>query len=199
MMMKRLLPRSMGRLNSSFSTKPSSSIRHDWSKQEIQDIYDMPFLDLVNRAANVHREHFNSREVQQCTLLSIKTGGCVEDCKYCSQSAAHKTFVKPTPTMKVMDVVEMARRAKEAGSTRFCMGAAWRDVGENKDRKAFSSVLEMVRQVNGMGLEVCCTLGMLNESQAMQVNKTICHIVYIVSHKSYNPLSFFPVDDDDDS
>lgn len=131
----------------------------------------MPLLELVHKAANTHRQYFNPKEVQQCTLLSIKTGGCVEDCKYCSQSAKHATFVKPTPTMKVLEVVEMARRAKEAGSTRFCMGAAWRDVGETKDRKAFSSVLEMVRQVNGMGLEVCCTLGMLNESQAIQLKE----------------------------
>ncbi len=122
-------------------------VRNDWKKSEIQEIYDMPLLDLVNKASNIHRMFFNSREVQQCTLLSIKTGGCVEDCKYCSQSAAHKTFVKPTPTMKVSEVVEIARRAKDAGSTRFCMGAAWRDVGETKDRKAFSAVLEMVKQV----------------------------------------------------
>lgn len=122
-------------------------VRNDWTKQEIQEIYDMPFLELVHKAASTHRQFFNPKEVQQCTLLSIKTGGCVEDCKYCSQSAKHSTFVKPTPTMKVLEVVEMARRAKEQGSTRFCMGAAWRDVGETKDRKAFSSVLEMVRQV----------------------------------------------------
>ena len=153
------------------SSNTSQMVRNDWTRQEVQEIYDMPLLDLVNRASNIHRVFFNSREVQQCTLLSIKTGGCVEDCKYCSQSASHKTFVKPSPTMKVLEVVEMARRAKEAGSTRFCMGAAWRDVGETKDRKAFGSVLEMVRQVNAMGLEVCCTLGMLNESQAIQVGK----------------------------
>ena len=103
--------------------------------------------------------------------MSIKTGGCVEDCKYCSQSSRYNTFVKPTPTAKVMEVVEMARKAKVAGSTRFCMGAAWRDVGESKDRKAFGSVLEMVRQVNGMGMEVCCTLGMLTLDQAKQLKE----------------------------
>jgi biotin synthase len=146
-------------------------VRMDWSKEEIQAIYDLPLMDLVFRAAAVHRTHFNSREVQQCTLLSIKTGGCVEDCKYCSQSSRYSTHVKPTPTLKVMEVVESARRAKAAGSTRFCMGAAWRDVGENKDRAAFKSVLEMVRQVKGMGLEVCCTLGMLTYDQAVQLKE----------------------------
>lgn len=129
------------------------NVRTDWTKAEIQDIYDMPFLDLVFEASTVHRQNFNPAEVQQCTLLSIKTGGCVEDCKYCSQSSQHKTFVKPTPTMKVLEVVEMARRAKDSGSTRFCIGAAWRDVGDTKDRKAFSSVLEMVRQVGASYFE----------------------------------------------
>ena len=142
------------------ASSPIGEVRNDWTKAEIQQIYDLPFLDLVYRAAAVHRTYFNPLEVQQCTLLSIKTGGCTEDCKYCSQSAKHSTFVKPSPTLKVLEVVEMARKAKEAGSTRFCMGAAWREVGELKDRKAFSSVLEMVRQIDGMGLEVCATLGM---------------------------------------
>ena len=153
------------------SATATSVARTDWTKDEIQKIYDMPLMDLVFRAAAVHRANFNSREVQQCTLLSIKTGGCVEDCKYCSQSSRYSTFVKPTPTLKVLEVVDMARKAKLAGSTRFCMGAAWRDVGENKDRKAFASVLEMVRQVKSMDLEVCCTLGMLTLDQAQQLKE----------------------------
>ena len=134
-------------LKRTYQVSSRPAVRNDWTKQQIQEIYDKPFLELVHEAATIHRQFFNPKEVQQCTLLSIKTGGCVEDCKYCSQSSKHETFVKPTPTMKVLEVVEMARRAKESGSTRFCMGAAWRDAGENKDRKAFSSVLEMVRQV----------------------------------------------------
>lgn len=158
-----------GEVSSSFSTRSDGDVRMDWTKEEIQSIFDMPLLDLIHRAATVHRTHFNSKEVQQCTLLSIKTGGCVEDCKYCSQSSSHKTAVKATPTMKVFEVIENARRAKESGSTRFCMGAAWRDVGEKSDRKAFGSVLEMVRQVSGMGMEVCCTLGMLTAEQAKQL------------------------------
>jgi biotin synthase len=109
--------------------KLSIAIRSDWKKEEIQSIYDLPFMELVYRASTIHRQYFNPTEVQQCTLISIKTGGCVEDCKYCSQSSRYRTHVKPTPTMKIEEVVMAARRAKEAGSTRFCMGAAWRDVG----------------------------------------------------------------------
>lgn len=148
-------------------------IRNDWTKQEIQAIYDLPLMDLVFRAAETHRQYFNAREVQQCTLLSIKTGGCVEDCKYCSQSSKAKTHVKATPTMKTVDVLEMARRAKESGSTRFCMGAAWRNASSetdgSQDRKAFERVLGMVKEVRGMGMEVCCTLGMLTAEQAVKL------------------------------
>eukprot|EP00611_Tribonema_gayanum_P012041 TRINITY_DN2253_c0_g1_i11.p2 TRINITY_DN2253_c0_g1~~TRINITY_DN2253_c0_g1_i11.p2 ORF type:complete len:356 (-),score=136.45 TRINITY_DN2253_c0_g1_i11:455-1522(-) len=129
----------------------------------------MPMLELLYRAATVHRMFFNPREVQQCTLLSIKTGGCTEDCSYCSQSVRHKTFVKPTPQMKVQEVLEAAARAKAAGSTRFCMGAAWREMGNKKN--AFNHILDMVKGVNGMGLEVCCTLGMLSLDQAKQLKE----------------------------
>ncbi|KAK1936932.1 Biotin synthase [Phytophthora citrophthora] len=146
----------------------SSEVRHDWTKDEVQAIFDQPLLELVYKAATVHRMHFDPTEVQQCTLLSIKTGGCTEDCKYCSQSSRHKTFVKPEPTKKVQEVVEMARRAKAAGSTRFCMGSAWREVGK---KNAFRHILDMVRQVKDMDLEVCCTLGMLTEEQAVQLKE----------------------------
>lgn len=147
----------------------TASVRHDWTKEEIAEIYSLPFHELMYRASTVHRMYWDPSEVQQCTLLSIKTGGCTEDCSYCSQSTKHKTFVKPTPTMKVQEVLEAARRAKEAGSTRFCMGAAWRELGNKKN--AFNHILEMVRGVNGMGLEVCCTLGMLNAEQAKQLKE----------------------------
>ncbi|EGZ08409.1 hypothetical protein PHYSODRAFT_526228 [Phytophthora sojae] len=146
----------------------SAEVRHDWTKEEVQAIFDQPLLELVYKAATVHRMHFDPTEVQQCTLLSIKTGGCTEDCKYCSQSSRHKTFVKPEPTKKVQEVVEMARRAKAAGSTRFCMGSAWREVGK---KNAFRHILDMVRQVKAMDLEVCCTLGMLTEEQAVQLKE----------------------------
>jgi len=147
----------------------TASVRHNWTKEQIAEIYSLPFHDLMYRAATVHRMYWDPSEVQQCTLLSIKTGGCTEDCSYCSQSTRHKTHVKPTPTMKVQEVLEAAARAKEAGSTRFCMGAAWRELGNKKN--AFNHILEMVRGVNGMGLEVCCTLGMLNAEQAKQLKE----------------------------
>jgi biotin synthase len=146
-----------------------ASVRHDWTREEIAAIYSLPFHDLMYRASTVHRMYWDPSEVQQCTLLSIKTGGCTEDCKYCSQSTRYKTFVKPTPTLKVQEVLAAAQRAKEAGSTRFCMGAAWRELGNKSN--AFSHILEMVRGVNGMGLEVCCTLGMLTAEQAKQLKE----------------------------
>lgn len=145
----------------------TSTVRNDWTKAEIAEIYNLPFHELMHQASTTHRMYWNPSEVQQCTLLSIKTGGCTEDCSYCSQSTRHKTFVKPTPTMKVNKVLEAARRAKEAGSTRFCMGAAWREMGNKKN--AFRHILEMVSGVNAMGMEVCCTLGMLNAEQAKQL------------------------------
>lgn len=147
----------------------TAQVRNDWSKEEISEIYNLPFYDLMYKASVVHRMYWDPSEVQQCTLLSIKTGGCTEDCSYCSQSTRYKTFVKPTPTMKVKEVMEAAARAKEAGSTRFCMGAAWRELGNKKN--AFNHILEMVEGVNGMGLEVCCTLGMLNAEQAKQLKQ----------------------------
>jgi biotin synthase len=146
---------------------PPVPANQDWTKEEISAIYNKPLIELMYQAATVHRLFWDPREVQQCTLLSIKTGGCTEDCKYCSQSVRYKTFVKPTPQMKVDEVLEAARRAKAAGSTRFCMGAAWRELG-NK-RNAFKHVLEMVQGVSGMGMEVCCTLGMLTAEQAQQL------------------------------
>lgn len=145
----------------------TATVRRDWTKSEIAEIYTLPFHELMHRASTVHRMYWDPSEVQQCTLLSIKTGGCTEDCSYCSQSTRHRTFVKPTPTMKVQKVLEAAQRAKDAGSTRFCMGAAWRELGNKKN--AFNHILDMVRGVNGMGLEVCCTLGMLDATQARQL------------------------------
>lgn len=145
----------------------TSTVRNDWTKPEIAEIFNLPFHELMHRASTTHRMYWDPSEVQQCTLLSIKTGGCTEDCSYCSQSTRHKTFVKPTPTMKVKEVLEAASRAKEAGSTRFCMGAAWREMGNKKN--AFRHILEMVSGVNSMGMEVCCTLGMLNAEQAKQL------------------------------
>src|ERR1044072_8528639 len=142
------------------------SIRNNWSIEEIYEIYNLPLLELVFRAANVHKAYNDSAEVQVCTLLSIKTGGCPEDCAYCPQAARYNTGVNVQALMKKDEVLEYARKAKEAGSTRFCMGAAWREVRDNRD---FDRVLEMVKGVNDMGMEVCCTLGMLTEDQAQKL------------------------------
>ena len=137
-------------------------IRHDWSRDQVLALFDLPFPELMHRAASVHRECFDPREVQVSTLLSIKTGGCPEDCAYCPQSARYNTGLKAQKLMSVADVVEKARQAKAAGASRFCMGAAWRSP---KD-KDVAKVAEMVGAVKALGLEACATLGMLNGEQA---------------------------------
>jgi biotin synthase len=141
-------------------------VRNDWTLEEIQEIYNTPLLELIYRAATIHRQYNETGEVQVCTLLSIKTGGCSEDCAYCPQAARYHTNVKVHALMKQEEVMEYAAKAKAAGSTRFCMGAAWREVRDNRD---FDRVLEMVKGVNAMGMEVCCTLGMLTEDQAARL------------------------------
>jgi biotin synthase len=141
-------------------------IRNDWTKEEISDIYNTPLLELIYNASNVHREYHATGEVQVCTLLSIKTGGCPEDCAYCPQAARYNTGVDVQALMKKEEVLTYAEKAKKAGSTRFCMGAAWREVRDNKD---FDRVLEMVQGVNELGMEVCCTMGMLTEEQAKKL------------------------------
>ena len=140
-----------------------SPIRHDWTIQEIESIYSAPLPDLIFRAQTVHREHHRADEVQGCMLLSIKTGGCPEDCAYCPQSARYDTGVERQDLLSVEETLAAARSAREQGATRFCMGAAWRDVPQDG---RFSRVLEMVRGVRALGLEACCTLGMLNAEQA---------------------------------
>ncbi|MBL7661319.1 biotin synthase BioB [bacterium] len=141
----------------------NTAIRNNWTKQEVAEIYQSPLLDLVYQAATLHREFHKANEVQVCTLLSIKTGGCAEDCGYCSQSVKHQTEVKVHPLLDHGQVMEAATNAKHSGATRFCMGAAWREVRDNRD---FDRVLEMVKDVSALGLEVCCTLGMLTAEQA---------------------------------
>lgn len=145
------------------SDNMNSDLRNDWTLQEIHAIYNQPLLELVHRAATVHRQYHDTGEVQVCTLLSIKTGGCSEDCAYCPQAARYNTGVDVQALMKKDEVLAYAQKAKDAGSTRFCMGAAWREVRDNRD---FDRVLDMVKGVNELGMEVCCTLGMLTESQA---------------------------------
>ncbi|GAA0893411.1 biotin synthase BioB [Fulvivirga kasyanovii] len=143
-----------------------TEIRNNWTREEITEIYNSPVLDLMYKAATVHREYHNSSEVQVCTLLSVKTGGCPEDCSYCPQAARYHTDVKAHKLLPTEEVLAKAKEAKDSGSTRFCMGAAWREVRDNRD---FDRVLDMVKGVNSMGLEVCCTLGMLTEEQAQKL------------------------------
>ncbi|MDQ1096238.1 MULTISPECIES: biotin synthase BioB [Chryseobacterium] len=148
------------------NTKPS--LRNDWTKQEIEEIYHSPLLQLVYRAATVHREWHNPEEIQMSTLLSIKTGGCPEDCSYCGQAARYHTNIKVQALLSIESVLEHARKAKDSGSSRFCMAAAWREVRNNRD---FDRVIDMVKGVNDLGLEVCCTLGMLTEEQAVRLQE----------------------------
>lgn len=146
----------------------NTDIRNDWSLEEIKAIYNKPVLELIVEAANVHKKYQATGEVQVCTLLSVKTGGCPEDCSYCPQAARFHTGVDVHKLLSQEQVLTAAQRAKDGGSTRFCMGAAWREVRDNRD---FDKVLDMVKGVNEMGLEVCCTLGMVNEYQAEKLKE----------------------------
>jgi biotin synthase len=141
-------------------------LRHDWKLEEVQAIYDMPLLDLVYKAATIHRENHNARQVQVSSLVSVKTGGCPEDCSYCPQAARYQTDVNTHKLMPVDEVIDQAKKAKAGGASRMCLGAAWREVRDNRD---FDNVLEMVRGINEMNMEVCCTLGMLTEEQAKRL------------------------------
>jgi biotin synthase len=138
----------------------------EFTLKAVRAIHDLPLPDLIVRAQNMHRAHHPSGEVQLCSLLSVKTGGCPEDCAYCPQSSRYDTGVDAQRMMKPAEVLEAAGRAKDSGATRFCMGAAWREV---KEGPAFDSVLEMVRGVRALGMEACCTLGMLDEAQARRL------------------------------
>lgn len=141
-------------------------IRNDWTLEEINAIYHKPVLELVVDAALIHRQYNTTAEVQVCTLLSVKTGGCPEDCAYCPQASRYDTDLQAQKLMKYEEVIDSALSAKNSGSTRFCMGAAWRDV---KDGSDFDKVIDMVKGVNAIGLEVCCTLGMLSDTQAQRL------------------------------
>jgi biotin synthase len=143
-------------------------MRYDWQLEEIKAIYNTPLLELVYQAATVHRQYHNPKEIQVCKLISIKTGGCPEDCGYCAQSSHYKTEVKPEALLEKESVINIAQQAKASGVSRVCMGAAWREV---RDNRQFDDVLDMVKDVTGMGLEVCCTLGMLNQSQAKRLEE----------------------------
>ena len=141
----------------------TSALRHDWTLREIETIYTLPLPELIYRAQTIHRANHRTDEVQGCVLLSIKTGGCPEDCAYCPQSAHYKTDVTRTELVSLEEMTAAATSAREQGATRFCMGAAWRDAPAGPE---FDRVLQMVRVVRGLGMEACCTLGMLNQDQA---------------------------------
>lgn len=142
-----------------------TTIRNDWKQEEVETLFALPFNDLLFQAQIVHRQHFDANSVQISTLLSIKTGGCAEDCGYCPQSAHHPSAVKAEPLMPLDEVMKSANEAKQAGASRFCMGAAWRSL---KDRD-LERVADMVEGVKGLGLETCVTLGMLEEHQAKRL------------------------------
>jgi biotin synthase len=141
-------------------------MRKEWTKKEILEVYNTPLLELIFRAAEVHKQNHTIGEVQVSSLLSIKTGGCTEDCGYCPQAARYHTEVKVHKLMDVAEVTAAADSAKKGGASRMCLGAAWREVRNNKD---FDTVLEMVKTINSKGLEVCATLGMITEDQAMRL------------------------------
>jgi biotin synthase len=143
--------------------------RKKWAYQEIESLHNKPFFELVSEAHTVHIQHHNPAEIQVCSLISIKTGGCPEDCKYCAQSARYKTEVTSSPMMRIDEVVERAKEAiSQGGATRICLGAAWREV---RDSKHFDDILQMIKEICNLGVEVCCTLGMLKEQHAKKLKE----------------------------
>jgi biotin synthase len=151
--------------NAPFAQPLQTAIRHDWTLEEVTSLFELPFNDLLFQAQAVHRQYFDPNAVQVSTLLSIKTGSCPEDCKYCPQSAHYNTGLEKEKLLEIEKVIKQAKRAKEQGSTRFCMGAAWR----NPHERDMPYVLDMVKQVKSMGMETCMTLGMLTEEQAKEL------------------------------
>lgn len=141
----------------------SASVRYDWDAEEVLELLESPLLELIHRAQVVHRRYHPANTIQLASLLSIKTGGCPEDCAYCPQSARYQVGLEAEPLLELAQVLEAARRARDRGASRFCMGAAWREV---QDGDGFDAVIEMVRGVRELGMEACVTLGMLNEDQA---------------------------------
>src|SRR5215468_1709577 len=150
---------------SEYARREFGAVRHDWTREEVRVLFALPFPELIFRAQQTHRAHFDPTEVQISTLISIKTGGCPEDCAYCPQSAQYDTGVKAEKLMRADAVLAEARGAKRAGASRFCMGAAWR---EPKDR-GLEQVCAMVEAVKAIGLETCATLGMLTQAQARRL------------------------------
>lgn len=161
-------------------------IRFDWNLEELRTLYNSPLLELISQAHKIFIQYHPPGEVQVCSLLSIKTGGCPEDCKYCSQSSRYQTDVKAQAMLSFEEVMHEARKAVALGATRFCMGAAWREV---RDNRQFEEVLRMVSGVASLGIEVCCTLGMLNEHQARRLKEAG---LYAYNHNLDTSERFYP-------
>ncbi|MEC8052815.1 MAG: biotin synthase BioB [Myxococcota bacterium] len=153
-------------------TEAHQLIRTDWTQDEVKDLFEKSYLDLVFQAASVHRHFHDPADIQKCTLVSIKTGACPEDCSYCSQSSRNNTDLEREPLMSLEKVREIAQRAKDQGASRLCMGAAWRHVKGGKD---FETVKSMISEVSGMGLETCATLGMVTADQAVELKEAGLH------------------------
>lgn len=165
-------PSAKKQTNSHIKYVSSYMTQREWTLLELSEVYNSPLPDLLFEAQRVHRENFDPLEVQRSTLLSIKTGGCPENCSYCPQSAHYSTMVEREPMLAREVILEKAKEAQQEGSTRFCMGAAWREVRDGQD---FDYVLEIVREVTRLGLEVCCTLGMLSAEQAKRLQEAGCY------------------------
>lgn len=162
------------------------NIKHNWTIEELQKLYEMPLLALLSKAHHVHALFHQPDEIQVCNLISIKTGGCPEDCKYCAQSSRYQTAVSAQPMMRYEEVLQEATAAIHRGATRICLGAAWR---EARDSRQFEEVLRMIRAITDMGAEVCCTLGMIDASKAKRLKEAG---LYAYNHNLDSSKKFYP-------
>jgi biotin synthase len=174
-------------INSAFYPQKTGKtmIKHDWTFKELQELHNLPLLELISKAHLTHTQFHSPAEVQICSLISIKTGGCPEDCKYCAQSSRYQTAVSPQAMMPYDEVLTEAKKAIAQGATRVCLGAAWRGV---RDGKAFDDVLHMITGITKLGVEVCCTLGMLNDTQAKRLKDAG---LYAYNHNLDSSESFY--------
>lgn len=162
------------------------SIRYDWTMEELKELYDLSLLTLISKAHLLHAKFHSAAEIQVCSLISIKTGGCPEDCKYCAQSSRYHTSVLAQPLLQYEKVLNEAKKAIGRGATRICLGAAWREV---RDSKQFDDILRMVKGITNLGVEVCCTLGMLKSSQAQKLKEAG---LYAYNHNLDSSEKFYP-------
>ncbi len=161
------------------------NIRHDWTNDELRELYHLPLLELISQSNHIHVQIHKPSEIQICSLISIKTGGCPEDCKYCAQSSRYQTSVSAQAMMPLAEVLNEAKKAVERGATRICLGAAWREI---RDNKQFEDVLQMIKEITDMGVEVCCTLGMVKEHQAIRLKEAG---LYAYNHNLDSSAQFY--------